>query len=88
MTFLVIGQQEQDAKLKEHKTLPQSLKLLKGFLNIIAVLYIYQFPKFGDLMSCVSKDIKKQCRIQTQNHSSEPLWVPKNDQEIIFLIIF
>ena len=73
---------------KEPKTLPQSFKLFKGFLNIIEVLYIYQFPKIGDLMSCVSKDIQKQCHIQTQNDSGQPLWVPKNDQERIFFIIF
>ena len=79
---------EQVAKLKEPKTFPQSFKLFQGFLNIIAVLYIYQFPKFGDLMSCASKDIQNQCRIQTQNDPGQPLWVPKNDQERIFLIIF
>ena len=28
-------------------------------------------------MSCVSKDIQKQCHIQTQN-SGQPLWVPTN----------
>ena len=39
-------------------------------------------------MSCVSKDIQKQCRIQTQNDSGQPLLVPKNDQERIFFIIF
>ena len=79
---------EQVARLKEPKTFPQSFKLFQGFLNIIAVLYIYQFPKFGDLMSCASKDIQNQCRIQTQNDSRHTLWVPKNDQERIFLIIF
>ena len=74
--------------MKEHKTLPQSLKLFKGFLNNFAVLYIYQFPKFGDLMGCVSKDIQKQCHIQTQKDSGQPLWTPKNDQKSIFFIIF
>ena len=39
--------------------------LFKRLLNIIAVVYIYQFSKFCDLMSFVSKDIQKQCRIQT-----------------------
>ena len=65
-----------------------SFKLFKRFLNIIIVVYIYQFLKFGYLKSCVSKDIQKQCRIKTQNDSGQPLWVSKNYQERIFFIIF
>ena len=42
------------------------MKWFKRFLNIIAVIYIYQFPKFG-----VLKDIQKQHRIQTQNDSGQ-----------------
>ena len=37
---------------------------------------MYQFPKFGDLMT-VLKDIQKECRIQTQNDSCQPLCAPK-----------
>ena len=38
-------------------TLPQSSILFKRFVKIIALVYIYQLAKFGDLMSCGSKDI-------------------------------
>ena len=38
---------------------PQSSKLLKRFLKIIALVYIYQLVKFGDLTSCGSKNIFK-----------------------------
>ena len=44
---------------KESGTYPQSSKLFKRFLKIIALTYIYQLTKFGDLMSCGSKDIVK-----------------------------
>ena len=40
-------------------TQPQYSKLFKRFLKIIALAYIYQLTKFGDLMSCGSKDIVK-----------------------------
>ena len=40
-------------------TWPQFSKLFKRFLKIIALVYIYQLTKFGDLMSCGSKDIVK-----------------------------
>ena len=43
---------------------------------------------FGDLMICVSKEIPKQSRNQTQNDGIQQLWVSKNDQERIFFIIF
>ena len=42
---------------KEPVTQPQSSKLFKRFLKIIALTYIYQLTKSGDLMSCGSKDI-------------------------------
>ena len=42
--------------LKKSKTLPQSSKLSKRFLKIIVLAYIYQLAKFGDLLSCPSKD--------------------------------
>ena len=38
---------------------PQSSKLFKRLLKIVALAYIYQLAKFGDLMSCGSKDIFK-----------------------------
>ena len=45
---------------KPPETLPQSSKLFKRFLEIIALVYKYQLVKFGDLiMSCGSKDIFK-----------------------------
>ena len=44
---------------KEPGTLPQSSILLKRFLKIIALVYIHQLAKFGDLTSCDSKDIFK-----------------------------
>ena len=40
-------------------TQPQSSKLFKRFLKIIALVYIYQLTKFGDLISCGSKDTVK-----------------------------
>ena len=46
-------------KWKEPGTLSQSSKLLKRFLKIIALDYIYQLAKFGGLMSCDSKDMFK-----------------------------
>ena len=39
--------------------LPQSSKLFENFLKIIGLAYIYQLAKFGDFMSCGSKDIFK-----------------------------
>ena len=44
---------------KEPGTYPQSVKLFERFLKIIALDYIYQLAKFGDLMSCCPKDIFK-----------------------------
>ena len=41
------------------KLSPKSLKLFKKLLKIIALAYIYQLAKFGDLMSYGSKDILK-----------------------------
>ena len=38
---------------------PQPSKLLKSFLKTIALVYIYQLAKFGDLMSFGLKDIFK-----------------------------
>ena len=38
---------------------PQSSKLFKRLLKIIALAYIYQLARFGDFMSCGSKDIFK-----------------------------
>ena len=38
-------------------TYPQSSRLFKRLLNMIVLVYIYQLTKFGDLMSCGSKDI-------------------------------
>ena len=46
---------EQVAKLKRI----QSFKLFQRFLKIIALTYIYQLAKFGDLMGCGSKNIFK-----------------------------
>ena len=46
-------------KWKEPGTSSQSSKLLKRFLKIISLDYIYQLAKFGGLMSCDSKDIFK-----------------------------
>ena len=40
-------------------TYPQSSKLFKRFIKIIALAYIYQVAKFSELMSCGSKDIFK-----------------------------
>ena len=40
-------------------TWPQSSKLFKRLLKIIALAYIYQLTKCGDLMSCGSKDTVK-----------------------------
>ena len=40
-------------------TYPQSSKLFKRFLKIIALAYIYQLAKFGDLIGFSSKDIFK-----------------------------
>ena len=37
----------------------QSSKLSKRFIKNIALAYIYQVAKFGDSMSCGSKDIFK-----------------------------
>ena len=44
---------------KEPETYPRSSKLLKRFLKIISIAYIPQLTKFGDSMSCSSKDIFK-----------------------------
>ena len=46
-------------KWKGPGTQPHSSKLFKRFLKIIVLVYIYQLAKFGDLMSCSSKDIFK-----------------------------
>ena len=40
-------------------TYPDSSKLFIRFLKIIALVYIYQLVKFGDLLSCSSKNIFK-----------------------------
>ena len=50
---------EKDLNWKGHGTYPQSSKLRKRFLKIIAFVYIYQLVKFGELMSFGSKDIFK-----------------------------
>ena len=49
---------------------PQSSKLFKRFLNIIFHVYIYQFAKFGNLMSCGSKDIFKNTTYLLHQYSS------------------
>ena len=51
-------------------TYPHSSKLFKRFLKIIALAYIYQLGKFGDLMSCGSKDIFKNapCLMYNTHH--------------------
>ena len=41
------------------RTYPQSSEFFKRFLKIIALVYIYQLAKCGDLMSFGSKDIQK-----------------------------
>ena len=41
------------------ETYPQPSKLFKRFQKNIAHAYIYQMTKFGELMSCGSKDILK-----------------------------
>ena len=46
---------------------PQSFKLFKRFLKIIALVYIYQLTKFGDLMSCGSKDTVKSDLVSCTN---------------------
>ena len=38
---------------------PQSSKLFKRLLKIIALAYIYELAKFGDFVSCASKDMFK-----------------------------
>ena len=38
---------------------PRFSKLFKRFLKIFALAYLDQLTKFGDLMSCGSKDIVK-----------------------------
>ena len=47
------------AKLKSTSNLAQSSKLFKRYLKIIALAYIYQLAKFGDLISCGSRDMFK-----------------------------
>ena len=44
---------------KRPGTQSHSFKLFKRFLRIVALVYIYQLTKFGDLMSCDSKYIFK-----------------------------
>ena len=44
-------------------TEPQSSKLFKRFLKIIALVYIYQLTKFGSLMICGSKYIFEKCTV-------------------------
>ena len=44
---------------KRPGTCPQSSKLFKKFLKIIALAYIYQSAKFGDVISCGSKKYLK-----------------------------
>ena len=44
---------------KRSETWPQSSKLFQRFLKNIALAYICQLTKFGELMSCGSKDIFK-----------------------------
>ena len=46
--------------MKGPGTKPQSSNLFKQFLKIIALVYIYQLAKFGDLLSCGSKDTFKK----------------------------
>ena len=48
-------------------TLVQSSKLFKRFLKIIVFVYIYQLVKFGDLISCGSKDIFKTHPVSCAN---------------------
>ena len=50
---------EQVSKSKGPGNYPQSSKLFKRFLKIITLAHIYQLTKYGDLMSCGSKDIFK-----------------------------
>ena len=47
------------AKLKSTSNLAQSSKLFKRYLKIIVLAYIYQLAKFGDLISCGSRDMFK-----------------------------
>ena len=44
--------------MKKTWNLSQSSKLFERLLKIIPFTYIYQLAKFGDLMSCGSKDIQ------------------------------
>ena len=54
-------------KWKGSRTQPQSSRLFKKFLRIIAVAHSYQLAKFGDLMSCGSKDILKKYHVSCTN---------------------
>ena len=47
------------AKLKSTSNLAQSSKLFRRYLKIIALAYIYQLAKFGDLISCGSRNMFK-----------------------------
>ena len=48
--------------LKETGTRYQPSKLFTRFQNIIVLDYVYQLAKFGDFMSCGSKDIFKNAQ--------------------------
>ena len=50
---------EQVAKLKRTWNLAPNLQIVKKIPEIIALVYIYQLARFGDLMNCGSKDIFK-----------------------------
>ena len=66
--------------------------MLKWFLNIIAVVYIYQFPKFRDLMTMFQKTLKNSVTSRPKMiaiiHMGAQKMSPKNNQERIFFIIF
>ena len=51
-------------------TYAQSSKLFERFLKIIALAYIYQLAKFGDLMSCGLKETLKKapCLMYNTHH--------------------
>ena len=46
----------------------QSCKFFKRFLKVIALTVIYHLVKFGDLMSCGSRDISKMHLVYTNIH--------------------
>ena len=55
--------------------------MFKRFFNIIAVVYIYQFPKFGDLMTVFQKTFKNSVASRPEmiavNHYGCPKNVPR-----------